>query len=85
MYKDKAPELGDKGRITNHQHELVFSNNSMKPGYGKSGWICDICRKSFHYNTPNFFVLYVALMFVMYVMININANYIIKTIHYFFE
>ena len=55
MYKDKAPELGDKGRITNHQHELVFSNNSMKPGYGKSGWICDICRKSFNYNTPNFF------------------------------
>ena len=55
LYKDKTTELGDKGRITNHQHELIFSDHSMKPGYGKSGWICDICRKSFQYNTPNFF------------------------------
>ena len=54
-YKNKVPELGDKGRITNHQHELIFSNHSMKPGYGKGGWICDICRKSFEYNTANFF------------------------------
>ena len=55
MHKVKEPELGDRARITNHQHELVFSNHSMKPGYGKGGWICDICRKSFNYNTSNFF------------------------------
>ena len=55
LYKDKATELGDKGRVSNHQHELIFADHSMKPGYGKSGWICDICRKSFQYNTPNFF------------------------------
>ena len=55
MYKNKIPELGDRGRISNHQHELVYSNHSMKPGYGKSGWICDVCRKHFEYNTPNFF------------------------------
>jgi len=55
MYKSKNPELGDRARISNHQHELIFSNNSMKPGYGKSGWICDICRKSFDYNRANFF------------------------------
>ena len=55
MHKNKVPELGDRARISNHQHELVFSNHSMKPGYGKGGWICDICRKSFNYNTSNFF------------------------------
>ena len=40
LYKNKVPELGDRGRITNHQHELIFSNYSMKSGYGKGGWIC---------------------------------------------
>ena len=55
MYKNKVPELGDKARITKHQHELVFSNHSMKPGYGKGGWICDLCRKNFNYDTTNFF------------------------------
>ena len=33
LYKDKTPELGDKGRITNHQHDLIFSDHPMKPGY----------------------------------------------------
>ena len=55
MYKNKSPELGDRARISNHQHELVYSDNPMKPGYGKSGWYCDICKKSFPYNTPNYF------------------------------
>jgi hypothetical protein len=55
LYKNKVPELGDRGQITNHQHELIFSNYSMKSGYGKGGWICDICRKSFEYNFPNFY------------------------------
>ena len=55
IYKNKIPELGDRGKISNHQHELIFSNHSMKPGYGKGGWICDICRKSFEYNVNNFF------------------------------
>ncbi len=55
IYKNKLPELGDIARITKHQHELVYSNHSMKPGYGKGGWICDICRKNFTYNTTNFF------------------------------
>ena len=55
MYKSKNPELGDRARISNHPHELIFSNNPMKPGYGKGGWICDICRKSFEYNRANFF------------------------------
>jgi len=54
MYKNRLPELGDKTRISNHKHELVFSDNSMK-GYGMSGWICDICRKNFQYTVPNFF------------------------------
>lgn len=55
IYKNKLPELGDRATITKHQHELVYSNHSMKPGYGKGGWICDICRKNFTYNTTNFF------------------------------
>ena len=55
IYKNKIPELGERGRISNHQHELIYSNYPMKPGYGKGGWICDICRKSFEYNTTNFF------------------------------
>ena len=55
LYKNKTPELGDVARITKHPHELIYSNHSMKPGYGKSGWICDVCRKNFNYNTPNYF------------------------------
>ena len=55
LYKNKIPELGDKGKISNHQHELIFSSHSMKSGYGKGGWICDICRKSFEYHVPNFY------------------------------
>ena len=55
LYKNKLPELGDIARISNHPHELVFSNHSMKPGYGKGGWICDVCRKNFTYNVENFF------------------------------
>ena len=54
-YKVKQPELGDKGRITNHPHDLIYSNHPMKPGYGKSGWICDVCRTSFQYNVTNYF------------------------------
>jgi len=55
IYKNKMPEFGDRGRISNHQHELIFSNQAMKPGYGKSGWVCDICRASFKYTENNFF------------------------------
>ena len=55
IYKNKVPELGERANITKHEHELVYSNHSMKPGYGKGGWICDICRKSFDYNTCNYF------------------------------
>ena len=54
IYKSKLPELGDKARVTSHHHELVFSTNIMK-GYGKNGWICDVCRKNFDYTIPNFF------------------------------
>jgi len=54
MYKNRLPELGDKTKISNHKHELVFSNNEMK-GYGINGWICDICRKNFQYTVSNFF------------------------------
>ncbi len=55
IYKNKIPEIGERAHITKHEHELIFSNYSMKPGYGKSGWICDVCRKSFSYNTPDYF------------------------------
>ena len=54
LYKNRLPELGDKIKISNHQHELVFSTNVMK-GYGMSGWICDICKKHFEHNISNFF------------------------------
>ena len=54
MYKNKSPELGDKTKISNHKHELVFSDNLMK-GYGMNGWICDLCKKHFQYNISNFF------------------------------
>ena len=54
MYKNRLPELGDKLRISNHQHELVFSDNLMK-AYGTNGWICDLCKKHFKYNISNFF------------------------------
>ena len=54
IYKSRLPELGDKLKISNHQHELVFSDNLMK-GYGKNGWICDLCKKHFDYNISNFF------------------------------
>ena len=55
IYKNKVPELGERANITKHEHELVYSNHSMKPGYGKGGWICDILWKSFSYNTCNYF------------------------------
>ena len=54
IYKSRLPELGDKLKISNHQHELVFSDNLMK-GYGMNGWICDLCKKHFQYNISNFF------------------------------
>ena len=54
LYKNGSPELGDKTKISNHKHELVFNDNLMK-GYGLNGWICDICRKNFPYTVSNFF------------------------------
>ena len=48
-------ELGETIKLSVHHHELIYSNHSMKPGYGYSGWICDICRKNYKYDVTNFF------------------------------
>ena len=53
--KDQKPEIGDVGNISKHKHELVYSENKMKIGYGMSGYICDVCRKNFKYYIPNFY------------------------------
>ena len=34
-----------------------MEEQSMKPGYGKSGWICDICRKSYTAIDCNYFCI----------------------------
>jgi hypothetical protein len=56
-YELKKPELGQTTRISAHPHELIYSDQSMKPGYGKSGWICDICRKSYTAIDCNYFCI----------------------------
>ena len=56
-YKEKKFELGDVIKLSVHQHELIFSEQSMKPGYGRSGWICDICKKHFTASVCNFFCI----------------------------
>ena len=48
-------ELGETIKLSVHQHELIYSNHSMKPGYGYSGWICDICRRNYKHDVTNFF------------------------------
>ena len=55
LYKLKKPEIGDMVILSCHQHELTYSTQSMKPGYGNSGWICDICRTSYTSSVVNFF------------------------------
>ena len=57
LYRLKRPEIGDAVKLSCHQHELVFSTQSMKPGYGSSGWICDICRGSYNASVSNFFCI----------------------------
>jgi hypothetical protein len=54
-YSEKKLELGMLTKLSVHPHDLIYSEQSMKPGYGKSGWICDMCRKSFKANVCNFF------------------------------
>ena len=54
-YSEKKLELGMTTKLSVHPHELIYSEQSMKPGYGKSGWICDMCRKPFKANVCNFF------------------------------
>ena len=49
-------KYGEKGMVTNHPHELIFCNIYSKDiAYGKDGWICNICNKSFKFSTPNFY------------------------------
>ena len=54
IYKERKLELGETTRLSVHHHELIYSDNGMK-GYGGSGWICDICRKSYFSYVNNFF------------------------------
>ena len=49
-------KIGEKGIVTNHDHELIFSNIYSKHiSYEKGKWICDICNKHFNFTTPNFY------------------------------
>ena len=57
LYKLKKLEIGDVVKLSCHAHELVYSNQQMKPGYGNSGWICDMCRASHKSYTTNFFCI----------------------------
>ena len=50
-------EIGMVTKLSVHPHELMYSEQSMKPGYGTSGWICDVCRKSFKAYVCNFFCI----------------------------
>ena len=55
IYKNTKPKVGDRVNVSNHPHELIFADYSIKSSiYSKGGWICDVCRKSFGYNVPNF-------------------------------
>ena len=51
----KKHELWKRAKINKHEHELIYGNNSMKPGYSKcSGFFCDTCLKSFDEDTNYF-------------------------------
>ena len=55
---NKEHELWERAKIIKHEHELVYSNSSMKPGYSLEGsYFCDTCLKSFEFdtNTNNYF------------------------------
>ena len=55
IYKMRKPEVGDRANVSNHPHEVIFSDYSIKASrYRKGGWICDVCRKNFNYDVPNF-------------------------------
>ena len=44
---NKKHELWKRAKINKHEHELIYGNNFMKPGYSKSiGFFCDTCLKS---------------------------------------
>ena len=52
----KNHELWERAKIIKHEHELIYSNNSMKPGYSKdSGFYCDTCLKDFDNIIANYF------------------------------
>ena len=55
LYKNKKLEIGDTCILSVHKHILIYSNNSMKPGYGNSGWTCDICGRGYSSRDVNFF------------------------------
>ena len=55
--KETKLELGMATVLSVHPHKLIYSKQSMKPGYGKSGWICDMCKKSYNASVCNFFCL----------------------------
>ena len=55
LYKNKKLEIGDTCILSVHKHILTYSNNSMKPGYGNSGWSCDICGRGYSSRDVNFF------------------------------
>ena len=45
---NKKHELWKRAKINKHEHELIYGNNFMKPGYSESiGFFCDTCLKSF--------------------------------------
>ena len=49
-------ELWGRAKINKHEHELIYCNNSMKPGYSKDmGFFCDTCLKSFDGVIANYF------------------------------
>ena len=56
-YSEKKLELGMTTKLSVHPHELIYSEQSMKPGYGRKGWICDMCKKHFTASVCNFFCI----------------------------
>ena len=56
-YKEKKLELGQVVKLSVHKHDLIYSEQSMKPGYGRRGWICDMCKKHFTASVCNFFCI----------------------------
>ena len=52
---NKKHELWKRAKINKHEHELIYGNNFMKPGYSKCiGFFCDTCLKPFD-DDINFF------------------------------